>query len=312
MKRLYVIDAYKRMSRRKKLNILIPVVVLMFVGAFAKHRLIDKKLQAESRLQDKAMDETSGIAASTINPGIYYVHNDSGDTSRFFSITTDGKLHTTIYYKGHKQRYGAIDCEDIDVGPGPVKGKSYVYVGDIGDNSSRRKFITIYRAEEKKAWAKDSVANVVPAAINLRYPDGAKDSETLMIDPIEKLLYIVTKRHDTVGVYTSPLNYKNDDTVTMTFRTKLFFKGLKPFKWITAGDISKDGLKILLKSYEKVYYWQRMPNEPAWRTMQRPPRELPYKQERQGEAIGFTPDGKGYYTTSEGVFAPIYFYETPN
>jgi hypothetical protein len=50
---------------------------------------------------------------------IYYVHNDSGDTSRFFAITPDGKLHTTIYYRGHKQHLGAIDVEDIDVGPGP-------------------------------------------------------------------------------------------------------------------------------------------------------------------------------------------------
>jgi hypothetical protein len=307
-----VINAYKEMSRRRKLNILIPIVVLMFIGAYAKHRLIDRKQQPESHLQDKEMDETSGIAASTLNRGIYYVHNDSGDTSRFFAITPDGKLHTTIYYKGHRQHLGAIDVEDIDVGPGPVPGKSYVYIGDIGDNGAERKFITVYRAEEKKNWGKDSLANTVPVPINLKYPDGAKDAETMMIDPIEKLIYIVTKRYDTVGVYTYPLKYRNDDTVTMTFRTKLYFKGIKPFKWITAGDISKDGSKILLKSYEKVYYWQRQPNEPAWRAMQRPPRELPYKQEKQGEAIGFTPDGKGYYTTSEGVFAPIYYYQTPN
>ncbi|AMR30351.1 hypothetical protein A0256_02425 [Mucilaginibacter sp. PAMC 26640] len=312
MKRFYVIDTYKRMSRRRKLNILLPIVVLMFVGAFAKHRLIDSKLQADSRLQNKEMDETSGIAASTINPGLYYVHNDSGDTSRFFAITPDGKLRTTVYFKAERHRLGVLDCEDISVAPGPVKGKNYVYIGDIGDNGSTRKFITIYRTEEKKSWYKDSIANVTSSPINLRYPDGPKDAETMMIDPIEKLIYIVTKRHDTVGVYTSPLIYKNDDTVTMTLRTKLFFKGIKPFKWITAGDISKDGSKILLKSYEKVYYWQRKPNEPAWRAMQAPPRELPYKQERQGEAIGFTPDGKGYYTTSEGVYAPIYYYQVPN
>lgn len=312
MKRLYVINAYKDMSRRKKLNVLIPIVILMFVGAYAKHRLIDRKQQAAGRLQDKVMDETSGIAASTLNPDIYYVHNDSGDTSRFFAITPDGKLRTTIYYRGHKQHLGALDVEDIDVGPGPAKGKSYVYVGDIGDNSSQRKFITIYRTEEKKSWGKDSVANTVPVPINLQYPGGPRDAETMMIDPLEKLIYIVSKRGDSVGVYTSPLNYRNDDTVTMTFRTKLFFKGIRPFKWITAGDISKDGTRILLKSYEKVYYWTRRPNEAVWQAMQRPPRELPYKQEKQGEAIGFTPDGRGYYTTSEGVYSPIYYYDVPN
>ncbi|MBK0377733.1 hypothetical protein [Mucilaginibacter segetis] len=300
------------MSRRKKLNILIPVVFLLFAGAFAKHKLIDKKLQPESRLQNKELDETSGIAASGINPDIYYVHNDSGDTSRFFSITPDGVLHSTIYFKGTGgPPYGVKDCEDIAVGPGPLKSKSYVYIGDIGDNGSDRNFITIYRSEEHKAWTKDSIIHAAVTSVNLKYPDGPKDAETLMIDPIENLLYIVSKRHDTVGVYTTPLNFKANSTLTLTFRCKLFFSGLKPFKWITAGDISKDGKQILLKSYEKVYYWQRKPNEPIWAVMQKTPRELPYKQERQGEAIGFSPDGKSYYTTSEGVFAPIYHYEIP-
>lgn len=301
------------MSRRKKLKILIPVVILLFMAAYAKHRFIDSKRLPEGRLQSNQAKETSGIAASGLNPDIYYVHNDSGDTSRFFAITADGKLRTTIYYTGdiNNRRKGVDDCEDIAVGPGPVKGKSYVYVGDIGDNNSKRKFITIYRARESTTWGTDSLAHTATVPLHLKYPDYPKDAETLMLDPIQKLLYIVTKRGDSVGVYTAPLNYKPNDTVTMTFRGRLFFKGIKPFKWITAGDISKDGKQILLKSYERVYYWQRNANEPAWKAMLRTPRELPYKQEKQGEAIGFTPDGTGYYTTSEGIYAPIYYYNIP-
>lgn len=258
------------------------------------------------------MDETSGIAASSINPDVYYVHNDSGDTSRFFSINPEGKLKATIYFKGDKKaKLGVNDCEDIAVGPGPQKGKSYIYLGDIGDNRLDRKYITVYRFLENTLWAQDTTTHATPVTVNFKYPDGPKDAETLMIDPVEKLLYIVTKRSDTVAVYTSPLSYKANDTLTLTRRTKLFFAGFKPFKWITAGDISKDGQQILLKSYEKVYYWQRQPNEHVWDAMARKPRELPYTVEKQGEAIGFTPDGKGYYTTSEGVFSPIYYYDSP-
>ncbi|HVV04917.1 MAG TPA: hypothetical protein VHC96_11885 [Puia sp.] len=36
-------------------------------------------------LEYPRMDETSGIAASVTNPGLYYAHNDSGDSSRFFA-----------------------------------------------------------------------------------------------------------------------------------------------------------------------------------------------------------------------------------
>ncbi|GGH13826.1 hypothetical protein [Mucilaginibacter phyllosphaerae] len=298
------------MFKSKALKIFVPILCLAFIAAYAKHRLIDSKHLPESHLYSKEMDETSGLAASAISPDIYYAHNDSGDTSRFFAITADGKLKSTIYFGGDHIR-PVRDCEDIAVGPGPVKGKSYVYIGDIGDNGSSRSFIVVYRAQENKKWATDSLMHILPVQLNVKYPDGPKDAEAMAIDPIQKLLYIITKRRDSVGVYTTPLNYKANDTVTLTFRARLFFKGLKPFKWITAADISHDGQQILVKSYEKVYYWKRQANEPVWQTLQRSPRELTYKQEKQGEAIAFTPDGKGYYTTSEGIYAPIYYYQTP-
>jgi hypothetical protein len=237
------------------------------------------------------------------------VHNDSGDESRFFMISADGKLNHTLNYNGNFNAYS--DCEDIAVGPGPVKGKSYVYIGDIGDNGTYRNAIIIYRFEEKRSWLKDSIGNLTSQRLYLQYPDGPKDAETLMIDPVDKLFYIVTKRRDTVKVYTSPLAHKANDTLTLTYRGKLFFEGTKPFKWITSGDISRDGDKVLLKSYDKVYYWNRKGKEPIWQTLQKKPEILTYQVEKMGEAIGFAADSKSYYTVSEGVFVPIYYYTTP-
>ena len=298
------------MSRSRKIQIIIPIVVILFFAAFAEHKHDAQQLNITGHLRIKEMDEISGIAVSGIRKDVYYIHNDSGDTSRFFAISPDGTIKNVIYFKGDpSQPLGAVDCEDIAVGIGPDKNKSYVYLGDIGDNGAVRKYITIYRFEEKQNWAKDSLiknAEVVP--VHYKYPDGPKDAESLMIDPIEKLIYIVSKRSDSVTVYTTPLKFKANDTLVLSKKCKLYFNGFRPFKWITAGDISRDGQQILLKSYEKVYYWKRSNNEPVWKTMLKTPTELPYKPEKQGEAIGFTLDGKGYYTTSEGAFAPIYYY----
>jgi len=301
------------MSRSKKIKIIVPIAIILFFAAFAEHRHDAQQVNISGHLRNKELDEISGIAVSGIRKDIYYIHNDSGDTSRFFAISPDGTLKNTIYFKGDpNEPQGVADCEDIAVGIGPDKNKSYIYLGDIGDNKGVRKYLTVYRIEEKENWAKDSlVKNAVAVAVHFRYPDGAKDAETLMIDPIEKLLYIVSKRADSVTVYTSPLNFKPNDTVTLNKKCKLYFNGFRPFKWITAGDISRDGQQILLKSYEKVYYWKRSNNEPVWQTLLKKPTELPYKPEKQGEAIGFTLDGNGYYTTSEGVFAPIYYYASP-
>jgi hypothetical protein len=302
------------MGRTRKLTIIITIVAILFLGAYGRHKYINREpSNIVGRLQRRDMDEISGIAASGINKDLYYIHNDSGDTSRFFAILPSGEVKSIIYFKGDpKERLGVHDCEDIAVGPGPDSGKSYVYMGDIGDNYSVRKYITVYRMEEKTAWAKSGTARANDAApIHFKYPDGPKDAETLMIDPIEKLIYIVSKRQDSVTVYTSPLIYKPNDTLVLNKRCKLFFPGHKLFKWITAGDISKDGRQVLMKNYTKVYYWKRDGNEPIWKTMQKRPQMLPYTMEKQGEAIGFTPDGQGYYTTSEGVYSPIYYYKKP-
>lgn len=300
------------MSSRKKIKIILPIVIILFFAAYADHKYTQKQEDITGRLQDKQMDEISGIAASEVFNGIYYVHNDSGDTSRIFAITPHGNIKKVIYFKGDpKEKLGVADCEDIAVGIGPAKGKSYIYMGDIGDNRAERSYITVYRIEEKKTWAKDSVVHAEAVPIHFKYPDGPRDAETLMIDPIEKLIYIVSKRTDSVTVYTSPLNFKSNDTLILTKRCKLYFSGFRPLKWITAGDISRDGQQILLKNYEKVYYWKRSNNEPIWQTLLKKPTQLPYKFEKQGEAIGFTLDGKGYYTTSEGVFSPIYYYTIP-
>lgn len=203
-------------DRRKKILITIPVVIVLFFFAYARHRYENNESPVCGRLQTKAMNEISGIAASGINNNLYYIHNDSGDTSRFFAILPTGELKSSIYFKGDPQEtLGVHDCEDIAVGTGPVKGKSYVYMGDIGDNFAVRKYITVYRMQEKASWAKESTSNADAAPVHFKYPDGPKDAETLMVDPIGKLIYIVSKRQDSVTVYTSPLNFKTNDTLVL-------------------------------------------------------------------------------------------------
>src|SRR5579859_1840492 len=105
------------MSRSRKIKIVVPLVIILFFAAFAERRHAAQQLDITGHLRNKELDEISGIAASAIRKDIYYIHNDSGDTSRFFAITPDGNLRNTIYYKGDpKERLGARDCEDIAVG----------------------------------------------------------------------------------------------------------------------------------------------------------------------------------------------------
>lgn len=298
--------------KKKYIIFLVLVILILLSGGYVYYKIKKRSKEISGFLQSRELKETSGISASGIFNDIYYIHNDSGDTSRFFAVTPKGNLVSTFYFQEDKRiQPRELDCEDIAVGKGPKTGKSYVYLGDIGDNFNVRPYVTIYRFEERSSWMNNPLNHVVPTQLHLSYPDGPKDSETLMVDPLQNLLYIVNKRTDTIRVYTTPLNYKNNEERVLTLRSRIYFPGFKPFKYITAGDISKDGTKVVLKSYGKVYYWQRREKEPLWETMQRKPVELPYDMQRQGEAIGFTPDGEGYYTTSEGLFEAIYYYRLP-
>jgi len=261
--------------------------------------------QVACTIHDKKLDEISGIGVSKKNPHVMWMHNDSGDGSFIFGVNdVTGKLQVTLDYTKTVR-----DCEDMAI--------NYIdnslYIGDIGDNNAKRKYIAVYKISEPVVNAKEKKQKqiVSATALFLKYPDDPRDAETLMIDPVEKLLYIISKREDSVGVYTAPLAFHPNDTVTLQKRTTLHFPGFGFGKWVTAGDISADGKQVLVKNYTHVYYWRRKAGEHLWQTLQRPPQELPYTMEKQGEAIGFTPAGDGYFTTSEGKDQPVYYYTLP-
>jgi len=251
-------------------------------------------------LPDGPLKEVSGVAASLKYPGIYYVHNDSGDEPRFFAISKDGVVKGEYRFSGDTMHFRRVqDCEDIATGPGPVKGRSYIYLADIGDNAGMRFYIRIYRFEEPTL--DNNAPRILPAAaVTLKYPDDPKDAETILADPQDKTIYILSKRRDSISIYMTPVDFRQQDTLVLQPAGKLFFDGRKKEKWLVSGAVSKDGQQVLLKTMNAVYYWQRKPKEHLYETLQRKPISLPYQSKGQEEAICFSQDGKGYIILAEG------------
>ncbi len=65
---------------------------------------------------------------------------DHSSTPSTLAVTSLGVFRVT----GAQAR----DWEDISIGPGPQRGKSYLYIGDIGDNNEARSEIVVYRVAE--------------------------------------------------------------------------------------------------------------------------------------------------------------------
>jgi hypothetical protein len=231
-------------------------------------------------LEGTQMREASGLVASINNPGMLWTHNDSGNAAEIFLIDGTGKLKCTIHFPGLKNR----DWEEIAIGAGPDPAKSYLYIGEIGDNNAVYEYKFIYRIEEPVITGsiKDSSLTNVDK-IEFRLSDGARDTEAMTIDPVTKDIFIFSKRERKVNLY--KLSGTVSTTVVMTAERVL--EGL-PFTWIVAADISEDGSEILVKNYDNVFYWKRLSGESVDEAIKRTHETLPYSPEPQGESIAFS------------------------
>ena len=99
-------------------------------------------------VDEASITETSGLIASRTQPGVFWLHNDSGDQARFFALDAAGARLGTFKI----QDIDADDWEAMAAGPGPAPGE-WLYFGDIGDNSEKRDFITVHRLPEPDAAA---------------------------------------------------------------------------------------------------------------------------------------------------------------
>jgi hypothetical protein len=265
-----------------------------------------------------AIREASGIAASRRVDDVWWVHNDSGDTARVFAGHTAGQTLGEYSLTGAS----ADDWEDIAAGPGPVSGVSYLYLGDIGGNITARSTVEVYRVEEPSvnpaAPAASPIALGGVSTITLNYPDGAHDAEGLFVDPTTRDVYVVTKDlvGGVAGVYRAPAPTAGDSTIALS---KVASVALGTFQGVTGADITPAGDVIALRTYFGVFLYPRTSGSTVAQAFSAascagaaPPIDGGWPgSEAQGEAVGFTRDGRGYMTVSEGLHAPLHRFIAP-
>jgi hypothetical protein len=287
------------------MRLLVTIFPLLFSINFAFSQQYDSTYSEPITIKEIKKDkfqELSGIAFSKVHPGVFYGHTDSGGEAAVYMFNSKGEELGKIKLDKAKNR----DWEDIAVGPGP-DGKSYIYVGEIGDNAAVHDEIIIYRFPEPEKLKPES--EVKPEKIKLTYPGGSRDAETLMVDPISGDIYIISKRDKKNTIYCLPAARFIDKEAVLERVGELNITSS------VGGDISSDGNQILIKTYQNVYYWTKKSGESIVQALMREPTILLYNPEPQGEAIGFQLDGSAYYTISEKRFdinPTLYRYERRN
>jgi hypothetical protein len=150
----------------------------------------------------------------------------------------------------------------------------------------------------------------------LHYPDGPVDAEALLVDPGSGDLFVIDKEYtsgigkvfragkeqlidgaDNTMEQVASFVMSSDDAVSPGI-------GL-PGTLITGADVSPDGSIVLVRTYRRVLAFARPKGRPLAAAFGVDPCRAPQVGERQGEAVGFSADGTGYFTIGEGEHAAI-------
>lgn len=253
-------------------------------------------------LEDWTVSEASGLVASVNNKGYYWVVNDSGNSPELFLIDEKGNTVTSFMVSGCDN----VDWEDMAMFTDAATRQSAILIGDIGDNYAVRDHVRLISIPEPDISENPDTVIEDATYYHFQYEDGARDAETLLVDPWSGTIYVITKREEQVRLYSAPNSWSAKDTATFSFQMSM------PFRLITAGDVSPDGTELLLKTYNEIFYWRRKAAQSLEKVLTGNPELLQYTPEPQGESIAWTMDGSGFYTLSERSYAPnqaLYFYE---
>lgn len=259
------------------------------------------------RIGDPRIDEASGIAVGRTSPGVVYVHNDSGDSARFFALDArSGATAATIAVPGATSH----DWEDIAVAPNAA-GRSSVWLADIGDNTLERSRMEVYRVDEPAIAPADRGRTLRATPHDtwlLRYPDGPHNAESFAVTP-QGVGYIVTKSEDGRSrVYRIPARPDADHLRPVTFVAAITLAPGLLGGAATGADFSRDGTWFVVRTYTDAYLWSVRGGDLAT-ALRRAPTRLALPLQQQGEGVAF--DGDRLIVDSEGRDSPVYVVPLP-
>lgn len=236
--------------------------------------------------------EVSGIADSKSNQGFLWAHEDSGNPPNLILISHEGYVTKTIPLKGATNR----DWEDMAL------AGDQLYIADIGDNNLVFKEYFIYQFTEPVSSV-NTIENF--KTITFKYPDGSHDAEALLVDPVKKDIYIITKKDNPSRIF--KLSYPQSFTGLNTAED---VGGLSNSGIVSAAH-SADGKNMMVKTYTGLRLYQRKGTDDIPTTLAGNFTNLDYQLEPQGEAVAFAADNSGFFTLSEKGLSNIvnlYFY----
>lgn len=231
----------------------------------------------QCRFSDKRLQEISGLAYSNVYEDIVWTHNDSGGGPKLYAIDTNTcETVAVLTMDGVPAR----DIEAIAAGVNTI-GERVLWVGDIGDNTAARSTISLYEVREPRNLVSQRVRAI---RYELHYSE-PQDAEALIADPMSDQLWIVSKGLLGGSVWEVPSPLWPGDA-----------PGLRKIGeeegFVTDAAMAPDGSRYAVRDYSEVRIYR---GKPAGELIAR----MPLPDQVQGEAVTWTPDGRGLLIASE-------------
>ncbi|MGC6429922.1 MAG: hypothetical protein ACON5F_02660 [Jejuia sp.] len=196
----------------------------------------------------KVLNEVSGNEIIK-NSNQIWMHNDSGDEARIYSVNNNGKLIQKLYIDAKNE-----DWEDIT-----SDKEGNLYIGDFGNNNNDREDLKIYIVPSSRL---NSEKEVKVKKIKFKYED-QKDfppkKKKLFFDceaffHFDGNLYLFTKsrvkdKHGTTNVYRIPAvegKHKAKKIGSFNF-------GKEFYHWVTGADIRDDGKQVAILTQKNIW-----------------------------------------------------------
>jgi len=250
-----------------------------------------------------ALANLSGIAVSWKNANVLFAHNDMTQ-AHVFALDPAGQQLGRYALPNA----GAVDIEDMAIGPCAAAGGTCIFLADIGGNLGARSEFAIFRLAEPQVPATPSTATtqVTFERFPFTYPDGQHNAEGLLVEPRSGAIYIVTKV--AAGMPSAVYALPNPLGATGNMARKVADlpvpkSGDSP---ATSASAHPCGLGFLLRTSERVYEFRIAAGAAFETAFAATPVMVSSATEPQSEAISYQPDGRGYFSSGETAAAPIF------
>lgn len=302
--------------------------ILVMVGSFPRSAAAEDLL-GKVVLDEPALDESSGLAASGIRPNRFWSHNDSGDVPRLFAFDARTGRKTAEW---RLRRAEAVDWEDMaSYREGDI---ARILVADCGDNNAKRSSIRLYLFDEPdpdRAGERDhpdehdrtrdadrpEASNRVGEIgryrrIDVVYPDGPRDCEAVAVDTTREVIVLIEKAWGPLaGIYTLPLPERDPISETRPgeetsrIRLRATRVGTVTIPLVTAMDLEPGSGEIWVTNYFQAFrFGCEQRDEAVAKQLSRVARGYDLPRWRQIEAVAVEGPERVWVTT-EGIPARL-------